>query len=326
MRDLLSSIFLSPEVSVEIFLEFLLLVVLSYTFLQAIVILKNYKHKATTELQYKLEKKSYLIGVVISISLWIKIILLFFFLYSLDELSLIVPGAMCVSGVINSNDYGEVLLFLKLFILLLSSIWILLNKADLVSLNSQYFKHKMFLFIFIYIFIVLELFLGFEFFSLIETQNPVLCCSSIYDLTQDINPLPFNISKLKLIMLFYILYIAVIFSAYKKQKINLLLLVAAFIYISYYAIVYYFSAYIYELPTHKCPFCMFQYHYNYIGYFIYSSLFMGLFFAFSSFIITLITKNKVEYYFKYSTLFLSIFVSIVTIYVIIYYFKNGVFL
>ncbi len=103
MREKLSSIFLSPEVSIELFLEFFMLLVLSFTLLQSLYILKYYKDGTSTELQYKLEKKSYLVSVVISVVLILKISLVAFFTYSLDELSLIVPGAMCGAGVIGSN-------------------------------------------------------------------------------------------------------------------------------------------------------------------------------------------------------------------------------
>ena len=311
--DLLSSIFLSPEISIEIFLEFLLLLILSYTFLQAIYILKNYNYKATTELQYKLEKKSYLINVVITISFLLKIILLFFFLYSLDELSLIVPGAMCAAGIINSNNYGDILLILKLFILLLSSIWLILNKADLLSINSLYFKKKIFLFIIIYIFILLELVLNIKFFSSIETQNPVLCCSSIYSSLKGSNPFPFNMSKLELILLFYLLYISIVFSAYKKYKFLLFTSVSAFIYISYFAIVYYFSAYIYELPTHKCPFCILQKEYHYVGYLIYISLFLAVY-------------NSLSFSYKKVIFYFSLFVVTLSVYFIIYLIYNRTFL
>jgi len=37
----------------------------------------------------------------------------------------------------------------------------------------------------------------------------------------------------------------------------------------------YISPYIYELPTHHCPFCILQREYSYIGYFFYASLLGG---------------------------------------------------
>ncbi|WP_455757832.1 hypothetical protein [Sulfurimonas sp.] len=295
----MSNIFLSPEVSIELFLELLLLLVLSFTLLHSLYILKNYKAGETTTLQYSLEKKSYLVSVVISVSFSIKILLLIFFVYLLDELSFIIPGAMCGAGVISSNEYGEPLLFLKLVILLLSSLWLVLNKKDLLEPTSPYFKKKMFYFIAIYILFFLEFILSLKFFILIDTQSLVLCCASIYTEDLSSNPLPFNMSKLQLIFLFYTLYCMLMLSAYKKQKVLLLFLSFVFVYLSYYAIVYFFSAYIYELPTHKCPFCMLQMEYNYIGYFIYISLSIAIYKTFT------FSYNKIILYYSLFVIILS---------------------
>ncbi|MCD4667924.1 MAG: hypothetical protein K8R44_04970 [Sulfurimonas sp.] len=314
----MSSIFLSPEVSIEFFLEFLLLIILSFTFFQTLFILKDYKQGSTTELQYSLEKKSYLLGVVVSVVLVFKIILVAFFTYSLDELSLIVPGAMCAAGVISSNDYGEPLLLLKLAILSLASLWLLTNTADKIVKKGLYFKKKMWLFIVLYIFILIEFLLSFNFFTLIETQNPVLCCSVIFDDTD--NPIPFNLSISWLLTLFYLLYFVVMACAYKKQKILLLISSTIFTYISYYAIVYFFGTYIYELPTHKCPFCMLQREYYYVGYIIYATLFIAVFYTLS------VQFDFMKNSFKKVMLFFSIFVFILSFYVLIYIIRNGVFL
>jgi len=313
MREKLSSIFLSPEISIELFLEFLLLLVLSFTLLQSLFILKNYKAGEITTLQYDLEKKSYLVSVVISVSLSIKIILLAFFVYSLNELSFIIPGAMCGAGVISSNEYGEPLLFLKLVVLLFSALWLVLNKKDLLEPISPYFKKKILYFIALYIFILLEFILSFKFFSGVDTQSLVLCCASIYTEDMHSNPLPLNMTKLQLISVFYILYFMLMLFAYKKQKKFLALASFAFVYLSYYAIVYYFSAYIYELPTHKCPFCMLQSEYNYIGYFIYASLFLAIYNTFR------FSYNKIIIYY-------SIFISILSYVLLTYFIDNKVFL
>ncbi len=318
MREKLSSIFLSPEVSIELFLEFFMLLVLSFTLLQSLYILKYYKDGTSTELQYKLEKKSYLVSVVISVVLILKISLVAFFTYSLDELSLIVPGAMCGAGVIGSNEYGEPLLLLKLAIVLFASLWLLLNKADTYAKDNLYFKKKMWFFIVLYILIVGEFLLSLNFFTLIQTQNPVLCCSVIY--TDTSNPIPFNLSKYELLVLFCALYIVVVLSAYKKQKLLLLIFGTFFTYISYYALVYFFASYIYELPTHKCPFCMLQKDYNYIGYFIYTTLFLGTYYIYA------VWFDFVKSGFKKVILFFTLFVFILLSFFLIYIIRNGVLL
>ena len=41
------------------------------------------------------------------------------------------------------------------------------------------------------------------------------------------------------------------------------------------SILSFISVYIYQLPTHHCPFCLLQQEYGYVGYPLYISLFVG---------------------------------------------------
>ena len=313
----LSDILLSYEVGINLFVEILLLLLLSIAFINTLYILKRYKRDSATELQYSLEKKSYLILSIIQISLIIKIILLPFFTYTLDKLSNIIPGAMCGAGVVSANTYGEPLIVLKIFLIITTMLWLTLNREDLHTKESRYFKHKMWFFIIIYIFILLEMLLELLFYTNLSTVNPVSCCSTLYTSTQDSNPLPFNISILQLISSFYLIYLALVLSAYYKKRFLFLSLCILFTYISYLSLVYFFSTYIYQLPTHKCPYCLLQSDYYYIGYFIYSSYILALFTSMSAVIYTFTPKS-----FNISILFYSLFLFFVSINYILYLIIN----
>ena len=263
----MSSIFLSTEIFIELFLELVLLVVLSYALVQGLIILKQLKLSNTRELQDLLDKKSYLVTTLVNVSFVTKIVLIAFFIYSLNELSKIVPGAMCVTGVLDLNEYGTPLLLLKISILFASSLWLLISKKNL--------KIKIILFTGFYFLILCEFLFSLSFLSDISTQTVASCCSSKY--VSLVNPLPFNFTKESVMKLFYLFYLFVILSAYKEKKLLLLISTSIFIYLSYYAIVYYFGAYIYGDETHMCPFCMLKQEYNFIGYFIYISLFLSIF-------------------------------------------------
>ena len=80
MEKLLSSLFLSNEIIVFLFTQIILYVLLFISFLFSIKILKNWDFKKTTALQYKLEKESYLVILIISFALFIKIPLFFYFI------------------------------------------------------------------------------------------------------------------------------------------------------------------------------------------------------------------------------------------------------
>lgn len=287
----LSSIFLSPAISIELFLEFFLLIVLTYTLFQTVFILKNYQKETITDIEDFVEKKSYLVSILVSLALIIKIVLIAFFTYALDSLSSIVPGAMCMTGVLNTNEYGEVLIVLKLFVLLFSSLWLLLNKADLYSKEGAFFTKKMWFFIVLYIVIFAEFILSLLFLSSIDTQTPVLCC-----LAKNVveSRLPFGISISMLVSLFYTFYIVVMYSAYKQQKLLLFIATLIFVYLAYYANVYYFATFVYEAWAHNCPYCMLQAEYNFIGYFIYGSFFLFVFYTLGYLLFDFMKKTNIR--------------------------------
>ena len=104
------------------------------------------------------------------------------------------------------------------------------------------------------------------------------------------------------------------------------LAVAAFLFIAYYAITYFFGLYIYEMPNHKCPYCMLQKEYYYIGYLIWGSLFLGIFFGIMPFLIERITKKSYAYLLKYSSICLIITAIVCSFYVVRYYLMTGVLL
>ena len=302
----MSDILLSYEVIITLFVTIILFITLSIAFFNTLYILHHYEKDATSELQYKLEKKSYLVTTIIYISFIIKVILLPYFTFTIDELSNIITGAMCGAGVIGANSYGEPLMVLKIFIIIMMMLWLTLNRYDLESKNFQYFKQKMLFFIFIFVLLGVEIVLEYLFFTNLTTQDPVSCCSTLYSSSQDINPLPFNISIPTLIGSFYLVYISILLVSYFQKKYLLFIASLIYTYLAYLSIVYFFSTYIYELPSHKCPYCLLQSEYYFIGYIIYSSIIIALFYTLNTLLFNkkLFKKNMVWY--SVATFFISL--------------------
>lgn len=315
---LLADIFLSHEVNLHLLLQFFLFILLSVAFFFSIYILKNFTYNATTEKQYDLEKKTYLIITIIKFSLIIKIILLPFFTHTIDKLSEIIPGAMCGAGVINANGYGEPLLIFKILILLLIMLWIVLNSKDETSKGYKYFKPKLHFYIFLYIFIVAETIIELLYFSNLSTINPVSCCSVIYD---DNENLFSKLSPIEMLISFYLLFFITLIALYFRKRFILIPLTFIFLYISFLSINYLFATYIYQLPTHQCPFCLLKSDYYYIGYTIYASLLLATFYTLSG----SIYKFKSEHLSK-AIYWYFLYLFLVSISLVVYYVENGTFL
>ncbi len=320
-----NKVLLSNEVIIYLVSQTILLALQLFVIFWVISILKNWDFTSTSQKQYKLEKKSYLVILIIFFALVVKIVLIPYFAYVIDNLFNIVPGAMCAAGVLSANEYGVKLLALKIFIVFFNFIWILINSEDLKQKDYPYIKIKLYFFIFIFILTVIEYFLDMLYFTNISLDDIVLCCSIIFGV-QGSDFLPFGLDTTRLIILFYLFYLLIILANILKQAFISFLANIIFIYFAYLSVVNFFGTYIYELPTHKCPFCLLQKEYYYIGYLLWSTLFLGVFYAISSFVLKFLLKKELAYTFKYSTIFNTIFVFICTLYVVVYYLKNGVFL
>ena len=319
-------IFLSTNTLVLLFSDFIIVCLQFLVFFSVIKILLKWDFNSTSLEQYKLEEKSYFVMLILYFTFIIKIILYPYFIYVLDSLSNIIPGAMCGAGVISANSYGEPLLIIKTIILFLSAIWIVINIFDIKQKHSFFMKTKSKIYLILFVFVIVEFILQIKFFSSLSTQSLVTCCSIIYSADQSANGLPFNISLVLLLIVFYLTSILLFISNYKQNIFYSFFLALTFIYFSYYSVIYFFGTYIYELPTHHCPFCMLQKDYYYIGYFIFASLFLTTFFGILNFILKYTIDKTKNSYFKISNIFLVIFITILTSYVICFYIKNGVFL
>jgi len=317
---------LSNQVIVFLLSEATLFMLLAVAFIVSLKVLLKWDFESFTPFQFALERQAYLVSTIILFVFLMKFILVVYFIFSIDALSLLLPGAMCAAGVIKANIYGSYLLILKLFILFLLILWIYVHSYDMRTKNHQWFRKKSWLFSLIFVLIIVELGLDFSYFSNIDTHMPVSCCSALFGQLEGANPLPFGLSVSLLLVLFYLLYILVILTIKSGYTILYILANILFVFLSYYAVVYFFGTYVYQLPTHKCPFCMLQQEYYYVGYLLWGSLFMGTYIGLSDAVSTLWLGKTDMRSKKIVMALLSVFVLLCTVYVAVYYLRNGVLL
>jgi len=317
---------LSNQVIVFLLSEATLFILLAVAFIVSLKVLLKWDFKSFTPFQFALERQAYLVSTIILFVFLMKFILVVYFIFSIDALSLLLPGAMCAAGVIKANIYGSYLLILKIVILFLLTLWIYVHSYDMRTNNHQWFKQKSWLFSLIFVLIIVELGLDFSYFSNIDTHMPVSCCSALFGQLEGANPLPFGLSVTLLLVLFYLLYILVILTIKSGYTILYIPTNILFVFIAYYAVVYFFGTYVYQLPTHKCPFCMLQPEYYYIGYLLWGFLFMGTYIGLSDAVSTLwLGKSDLKSK-KIVMISLSVFVLLCSAYVAVYYLRNGVLL
>ncbi|MFH1947998.1 MAG: hypothetical protein ABIJ02_02100 [Pseudomonadota bacterium] len=281
----------------------------------------KYDKNSSAKSQYELESQSYLAATIIKYIFAIKIPLFLFFIFTLDKLSGSIVGAMCAAGVVDATDYGTPLLMLKILNLYLFAYWIVLHNEDSKDENQPYVREKFAFYCVAFFLFIGEIVLEFVMFDAIDIKSVVDCCGVIYS-SSSASYLSYflNMNQLVLLTLFYTLFL-LMFLFYKlKNRYAFTLVNLFFIIVSLITLISFFGTYIYELPTHKCPFCFLQKDYHYIGYILYAFLFLGTFYG-----LTLAFKEREEGY-KLSLFFNSAYTIGVSIYPALYYFKNGVWL
>jgi len=322
----MNEILFSRQVIIYLLSESTLFILLTIATIIAIRVLLKWDFESFQPIQFKLEKESYLLNTITLFIFILKFFLVLYFVFTLDSLSLLIPGAMCGAGVLSANEYGVTLLLLKLSLLGLLTVWFYLHDYDTDTKDYRYIKIKSWLFLLIFTVIIVELFLDFSYFLNINTHLPVSCCSSLFGQLEGANPLPFGLSTPMLLLLFYLLYSLVVLSIKANYQTLYLFSTLLFLSIAYYSVVYFFGRYIYQLPTHKCPFCMLQSDYYYVGYLLWGSLFIGTFMGIGDALSSLIVARASLKNQKKVTLLLSLFVLLCTSYVTVYYLENGVLL
>jgi len=317
---------LTPEILTLDILNILFLFFATVAFYFSVRIVLLYDANATTPLQYRLEKQSYLVATIIKFIFAIKIPLFIFFIFTLDNISTILPGAMCGAGVVNATEYGTPLLILKILNLYLFGYWIVLNSEDMKSQERKYLRLKFFVFIVAYFLLLSEIISQIVMFLSIDVKSVVDCCGAIFSTTNGTYMAEvLGMKPLYMLGMFYGVYSAMLISYFLKNKYIFSLLNLLYLIIALISLIAFFGTYIYELPTHHCPFCLLQKDYDYIGYFLYITLFIGTFYGLITGLIEF-KKKECQRKLDISMTFNTLYLIVVSYYPLAYYLKNGVFL
>jgi len=269
---------LSPEILTIYILNFLFFVFGLIALNLSVKIYLKYDKNSSEPIQYTLERQSYLASTIIKYIFIVKVPLFLFFIFTLDKLSNVLSGAMCGAGVLDATDYGTMLITLKVLNIYLFALWLVLNTEDVKHENQPYIKIKFALFIVLFALFLSEILIESYTFYNFEIDKLVSCCGTLYSSTSDsIVSNIFAIDNKILVSIFYANFALITFAYVFKSKYMYAISNLLFIVVSIVSLIMFFGTYIYELPSHHCPFCYLQSDYYYIGYLLYALLFMGTF-------------------------------------------------
>ena len=254
-----------------------------YAVFYGVQILKSWDIESGSELQLVLERKTYLISTLLAYVFGLQLLSLFLYIFTADSLTPLFVGAMCAAGTLNVDAFGYPTLVLKIFNFILAGLWLIFNYADNQGYDYPLIKKKYLLLAFIAPFIILEMILESAYFLSMKADVITSCCDSLFS-SERVTGIGSEIASMPALPMMWVFYGAMLstlasgiffyfkgLGGYLYAVLSLLMFI-----ISLVSIVSFISLYIYELPTHHCPFCIIMEEYHYLGYLLYILLFSAV--------------------------------------------------
>jgi hypothetical protein len=244
-------------------------------------ILRDWDLQSGSEWQLNLERRTYLVSTLVANALVIQILSLFLFIYTADGLHTQFVGAMCAAGSLAVNAYGYPVLLLKLTTCLIAGSWLVLHRADTGGFDYPLIRPKYLLLLILVPLVLVETGLQAKYFLSLKADVMTSCCGSLFGqgrqgFAADLAGLsPRLIQPMFLISFLALLAAGTRFLRTRRGALLTGLLGIVLSLVAAEALLSFFCLYIYELPTHHCPFCLLHREYGFVGYALYAALLGG---------------------------------------------------
>jgi hypothetical protein len=257
---------------------------LLYAAWQGLGILRRWDLASGSALQLSLERRTYLVSTIVGYVLAFEAVSLFLYVYTADALAPMFTGAMCAAGTLAAGGHGYTVLVLRLGNFVLAGLWLVLNHADQLGHDYPLVRTKYALLLALTPLVLLEALLQARTFLALEPEVITSCCGSLFSrgggtVAADLAGLPGAPMAVALYATVGVAAAAgAAFGRYWRglpgAVLAVVLAIAAglALVVGLAALVSWVSPYVYELPTHHCPFCLLQAEYGWVGYPLYGTL------------------------------------------------------
>jgi hypothetical protein len=246
-----------------------------------LAILRGWDLTSGSARQLALERRTLLVSTVLAYALGFALVSAFLFVYTADALAPLFTGAMCAAGTLQASPLGYPVLLLKVANVVLAGVWLAVNHADGLGYDYPLVRIKYAALLGLAPLVVLEAILQAAYFSALRPEVITSCCGSQFaqqaaGIGGDLAGLPARPAAAA----FFAVTGAAVVAALAVRRTGrfggaLAILAGVAIPVSLAAVVAFVSPYVYELPTHQCPFCLLQQEYRYVGYPLYATLLGG---------------------------------------------------
>jgi len=252
-----------------------------------LAVLRHWDFSSSSGRQLSLERKTYLVSTILGWVLLFEIISGFLFLYAVDDIHRLFPGAMCATGSLNANPVGWAALLIKILLFFAATFWVVLNGIDGRAEDFPLVRAKYAALPFLLVLAGADLFLQLGYFLGLDPAVITSCCGALFSgaddtVASDLASLPVKPTMAAFYGSALVLAGFGFWSRASRTflpRLGLAAAAAAFFVVSCASVISFISPYIYELPTHHCPFDILQGNYSYVGYPLYASLFPAALFG-----------------------------------------------
>jgi hypothetical protein len=246
-------------------------------------VLRFWDLSSGSALQLSLERRTYLISTLVAYALAFELGSLFLFAYTADGLAPQFTGAMCAAGTLGANRFGYPALLAGLASFVLAGLWLILNHADNLARDYPLIRPKYAFLLGLAGLVLFEVYLRARYFLGLDPEVITSCCGSLFSgrgrtLSASLAALPTWPTALAFYGSIAVAAGAGLFFRLRggaAAAAALGLSSAAALAAGLVALISFISPYVYELPTHRCPFCMLQAPYGHVGYAFYAALLGG---------------------------------------------------
>jgi hypothetical protein len=272
---------LNPGIIALLLSSALTALMMTYSAMFGLRVLRGWNLKSGTEAQLRLERRTYLASTLMANVLFFEVMSLFLFIQTAERLHPLFVGAMCAAGTLYVNPFGYPALGLRIVLSTVAGLWLILNWLDSKAPDYPLIRLKYRMLILMAPLAIASASLSWLYLTGLRADVITSCCGSLFSQGSESVREEVALLGAGLMRNIYIIAAALVFitgGLYWRTGRGpraFGLLSALMLPLGLYTLITSISPYIYELPTHRCPFCMLQWDYNYIGYLIYASLLLG---------------------------------------------------
>jgi hypothetical protein len=274
-------VILHPGVLALVLASLLVAGMVAWAARQGLRVLRRWDLSSGSELQLDLERRTSLVSTLLAVALGIELVSLFLYVFTADAVAPLLTGAMCAAGTLRATPFGMPVLLLKLAVFLAGGVWLVLNHADGLGHDLPLVRVKYALLLPLLPLVLLETGGLLLHFRAIRPEVITSCCGSLFGAGgegpgADLAALPPGPSSvIFLAALAAVLATGAVFHTTGRGGVVFAVAAGLALPVALAGIVSFVSPFLYELPTHHCPFCILQREYGYVGYPLYATLLGG---------------------------------------------------